>query len=127
MAECCGHVATASYRVDLANPVTEASRGGGVACFGRCRACEFSEVITSAHGTMRKRAGVPSGCCRWAASAGSTERVGGVGRLPGSIPGRFICLSHKGGSTRCVACGVVCHHRRRSESLRGADLYGVTM
>ena len=52
-----------------ANRVTEASRGGGVASLGRCRACEFSEVITSAHGTMRKRAVVPSGCCRWAASA----------------------------------------------------------
>ena len=64
MAQCCGYVAAASYRVNF---VTEASRGGGVACFGRCRACEVSQLITSAHGTVRKRAGVPSGCCGWAA------------------------------------------------------------
>ena len=43
------------------NPVTEASRGGGVAYPAGAVRVSFHEVITSAHGTMRKRAVVPSG------------------------------------------------------------------
>jgi len=51
----------------------------------------FHGVITSARGTMRKRAGVPSWCCWWGCFGScSTERVGGWAVVPGSIPGRFI-------------------------------------